>query len=141
LIAEWDKKLRDSGFVDIEDRKTGLLKKCGGDQIVVPEGFEKLGCCWTEIEIKTSMADHQFNNKGYSSFVWKQSQAEYYRIAAIMFHDGEFKNLREKEIWGFHSEGVSTREIAKKMGLTQRQVFYTIQTIEKRFGLIPNDKQ
>jgi len=107
---------------------------------MVPENFNKLGCCWTEIEINTSISDHQFNNRGYSSFVWKQSQAEYYRIASIMFHDGEFKTNREREIWGYHSEGMSYREIAKRINLTPRQVFYTIQSIEKRFGLIPNDK-
>ena len=140
MIAEWDKKLRDSGFVDIEDRKTGLLKKCGGDQLRLPEDFERLSCCWTEIEINTSMPDHQFSNRGYSSFVWKQSQAEYYRLAAIMCHDGNFKTDREKEIWNLHAEGLSYREIAKKINLTARQVWYSIQNTGKRFGLIKDDK-
>lgn len=81
-----------------------------------------------------------FDGKGYSTFVWKQSQAEYYRLAAIFYHDKEFKDCREREIWGLHAEGFSVREIAKKINLTPRQVFYSIQIAGKRFGLIKNDK-
>lgn len=135
LIAEWDKRLKDSGFVDIEDRKTGLLKKCGGDYLWDAIEISRISDIWDE-NIKREI---KFDGKGYSTFVWKQSQAEYYRIASIMCHDGEFKTEREREIWVFHAEGLSYREISKKINLTPRQVFYTIQTLEKRFGLFKND--
>ena len=139
LIAEWDRKLKASGFIDIEDRKTGLLKKCGGDELWEPSSFENFNTSWEEQEEK-SYKNLRFSGKGYSTFVWKQSQAEYYRLASIMCHDGVFKTEREKEIWILHAEGCSYREISKKINLTVRQVWYSIQNTGKRFGLIKDDK-
>ena len=134
LIAEWDKKLKESGFVDIEDRKTGLLKKCGGDKLFEPSSFDSLDSNWAELENGV-----KFSGEGYSTFVWKQSQAEYYRLASIMCHDGTFETIREKEIWELHAEGFSHRQIAKKIQLTCRQVTYSVQKTARRFGLLQND--
>jgi len=138
LIAEWDKKLKLSGFVDIEDRKTGLLKKCGGDASWDPDWFDDLSSDFHAWEGKT-VDGIKMGSKGYSTFVWKQSQAEYYRLVSIYLHDKEFKTPREKQIWGYHAEGISHREIARKLSLTPRQVLYTINLIEKRFGLVKDE--
>jgi hypothetical protein len=138
LIAEWDKKLKESGFQDVEDRKTGLLKKCGGDELWEPNSFNNFGVSWQEQEERT-LKNIKFSGKGYSTFVWKQSQAEYYRLASIMCHDGVFKTDQEKTIWVLHAEGFSYRQIAKKTKLTVRKVWYSIQNTGKRFGLIKDD--
>lgn len=138
LIEHWDRKLKESGFVDIEDRRTGLLKKCGGDANWDPDWFHDLSTNFQEWEGKT-VDGIKLGSKGYSTYVWKQSQAEYYRLVSIYYHEKEFKSDREKRIWGLHAEGISHREIAKKLNLTPRQVLYTINIVEKRFGLVPND--
>lgn len=137
LIAEWDKKLKESGFIDIEDRKTGFLKKCGGDEIWDASVFENISTEFVDGLYRGKK--NYFDNKGYSTFVWKQSQAEYYRIASIMCHDGVFKTEREKQIWELHAEGLSYRQISKRIRLTVRQVCYSIQNTAKRFGLVKND--
>jgi hypothetical protein len=138
LIAEWDKKLKESGFEDLEDRKTGFLKKCGGDELWEPNSFNNFNSAWSEHE--KTLSAIKLSGKGYSTFVWKQSQAEYYRLASIMCHDGVFKTDKEKDIWVLHAEGLSYRQIAKELKLTVRQVWYSIQNTGKRFGLISDDR-
>lgn len=118
LQAMWDEKLRASGFEDIEDRRTGLLKAWSGKGAPNPYGnIQKKG------------------GGRYTSLVWKISQADYYRFAGHFLHAGKFKNKEHRNIWRLHCEGLSLSAIAKKLGLTQRQARYTVSLIQKEFGL------
>jgi len=117
LIKEWDRKLKDSGFVDIENRKTGMLITWAGS----------ISC-----DDKHAM---QKANYGYTSLVWKESQAEYYRIASQCLHDRDFRNELEREIWELHVDGHSYKEISKKINVTLDKARRTIERLAKEFGL------
>lgn len=120
LIKDWDQKLKDSGFKDIEDRKTGLLKHHGGD---------------ISLSVMQNRVTGYTVGRGYSTIAWKDSQAEYYRIAGQLLHEAEFKSPRHRLIWQLHSEGVTECEIATILNITRRKVEYAIQKMQIEFGL------
>lgn len=113
----WDKKLADSGFVDIENRKTGALKTHTGSPL-----DEKKNGLYTVYKKNTSRT-------------WKLSQMEYYRRAGQLLHSETFKSPRHKSIWEFHCDGLTFKAIACRMDLTERQVKYAVHTMKIRFGL------
>lgn len=117
-IAYWDRKLAESEFEDIEDRNTGRLKTYSGTK-----------------SISTVQDKVLPGSAGYSSILWKKSQAEYYRLAGHFLYSGEFKNKRHKSIWTLHCQGRSMREIAKNLRITLKKVRYAIECLEIDFGL------
>ena len=128
LIKEWDEKLKSSGFKDIEDRKTGLLKHNGGDVTVANIGYS-LAAYRSDKEPSFAV------QRGYSSLAWKESQAEYYRIASQILHEAEFKTPRHRIIWQLHSEGVTQQEIAAILNITRRKVELCLKSMQIEFGL------
>jgi len=120
LIKEWDEKLKQNGFSDIEDRETGLLKKWSGEVIWDANDYEGPA-------IKT--------DGRYSTLVWKESQAEYYRLAGMLLHDATFKSERHRAIWELHAEGLSDQQVADKLQLTYRKVRYAVECMQIQFGL------
>jgi hypothetical protein len=113
----WDQRLKDSGFNDIEDRRTGSLKTWAGN-----------------IQLESKGKDKHYNY-GYSSLVWKESQAEYYRIASQCVHEAKFKTEMHKRIWELHSEGLTISEIAQRTQLTFKKTRYAIEQMAEEFGL------
>jgi hypothetical protein len=85
LQAEWDSKLKRSGFKDLENRRTGLLHE------------------WESSKAKRLADSGKF-----------QEKERYYQLAGQFLHDHKFVNL-EHEIWRLHSEGDSVRTIVKKI--------------------------
>ncbi len=81
LQALWDKKLKDSGFNDIESRSDSLIQ-------------------WQD-------SFHQ----GYHTEITLQAKKDYYIAAEHFLNYYPFKNEAEVRIWALHSEGVSIREI------------------------------
>lgn len=122
LIKEWDKKLKDSGFKDIEDRKRDTLKSWAGTSYLV---FNK------DQEKKIEPQ----RDYGYSTLTWKESQAEYFRIAGHILYEAEFESEQHRLIWQAHAEGLSQVEIAKKLKLTVMVVRWAIQKMAREFGL------
>jgi hypothetical protein len=120
LVKDWDRRLKETGFCDIEDRKTGLLKKSGGDVVWKPDMFERA---------------NQSQDKGYSSITWKESQAEYYRLAGQALYEKEFKNIRMRLIWQLHAEGHSYPEISEVLNLTHDKVRRAVERMAKEFCL------
>lgn len=131
LIKEWDKKLKDSGFKDIENRKTGLLQHNGGDVIFDAFTFED------------PVESHHL---GYSSLTWKESQAEYYRLASSYVFEKQFKTDRHQRIWELHADGMSAQEIANTLKfqaylfggafrMTWKKAHYAIHCMAIEFGL------
>lgn len=118
-IQYWDKVLELSGFEDIEDRRTGFLKVWSGKQLPV-------------LPIK-NMAHR---SGVYSSLIWKESQAEYYRLAGQFLYLKKFRTKRHKIIWRLHSEGRTLKEIATKLGLTTRQIRYAVNCLQRDFELV-----
>jgi len=119
LIKIWDEKLKQSGFKDIEDRKTGGIKLWSGS-----------------VTLKdTNSEPYSTKNYGYTSLVWKESQAEYYRVAGQCLHEAEFKSLQHKLMWQLHAEGLSVSEISKELSISYKKVRYAIEQMQKEFGL------
>jgi hypothetical protein len=83
LQKDWYKKLKDSGFQDIE-RGAGQLK-----------------------------TDPLQNIKTFYDLNSFESKQEYFRMAGAFLYSYKFKNEAEKLIWRLHSEGVSFRTIVK----------------------------
>jgi len=120
LVKDWDRRLKENGFRDIEDRKTGLLKKSGGDVYWEPGQFEH---------------PSEPQDKGYTSITWKESQAEYYRLAGQALHEKDFKNVRMRLIWQLHAEGYSYREICETLNLSHDKIRRAVERMAKEFCL------
>lgn len=119
LISLWDRKLKEKGFQDIEDRGTGLLKRWAGTT-----------------SIKDEYDSRTFRSEsGYSSITWKESQETYYRIASQFLHEKDFKNQKLRRIWELHSKGLSFSKISKEIRLTVPQVKYAISKMQRQFSL------
>ena len=88
----WYKKLKDSGFEDIE-RDELYLKRYSGS--LNESGKEKLS--YTKRRLH-----------------W-ESTGDYYSMAAKFLHDYKFTSNLEKVIWEYHAEGMSMRNIAKTL--------------------------
>ena len=121
LQAVWDQKLKDSGFVDIEDG-SGNLKEHRSPLIYLeeeetfPEESED-DTGYFHSQPKTGRVE-----EGYSSLVWKQSVAEYYRLAGQFSHEYSFKSDRDRVVWQLHCEGKSSSEVASIMKLDPRTI-------------------
>lgn len=89
LQDEWDQKLRDSGFEDIEDRHSPreMLKTWHSTQFA-----------------------RRFNKERFDA------RRDYFDRATHFLHSHPFRSVLEKTIWELHSEGKSLREIAKETG-------------------------
>lgn len=122
LIKEWDKKLKDSGFNDIEDRRKDTLKSWAGTS-------------YLDINKNGEFKAEPKANYGYTTLTWKESQAEYYRLACQCLHEAQFKNTQYRLIWQLHSEGLSYAEISPILNLTVRKIRYAIEQMAEEFGL------
>lgn len=122
--AYWDKQLELSGFKDIEDRRTGRLKVWSG-----------------QIQIQRHTYPFFSVQSGYSSLVWKESQAEYYRAAGQLVFSARFKSKIHRNIWRLHADGFTQEEISRAVGLTERQIRYAISQMRIGFRLSEIDKK
>ena len=95
LERKWDKKLADSGFVDIEHRQE-------------PDGREKVLLKGYRPAIL---------RKRYSP-----EKAEYYRIATQRVRELRGKSLAVQRVWRMHSDGRFRTEIAEALKLPLREV-------------------
>lgn len=88
LLSTWDKKLKESGFKDIEYREKDTLIR-----------YHSI----------------QFLEKGVSALdpISLKAKESYYRSAEFFLNSHKFDNPLERKIWALHSEGKSMRYIAK----------------------------
>lgn len=101
LRKKWYKKLKKSGFRDIEvdnnfNYLPGLLRDTRPNQIV-------------NIEQKI----------------------DYFRFASQFAEDYDFKNDLEKEIWLCHSEGYTLKEICEELDLKKTKVFIIVKKLKQ----------
>lgn len=134
LVKEWDKRLKESGFDDIENRKTGKLRKFGGDVY-----FGHLSDIGASSDKKISLNKKHLNRR-YTTLVWKESQAEYFRIASQCLHERDFKTVLDRIIWQLHAEGLSYQEISKELNVTLDKTRRAIERMSTEFGLRPRLK-
>lgn len=100
----WDKKLKASGFIDIEEQGYS-------DPLLID---------WDSHYYKCRYTKETFESKQY-----------YYQQASLFLESYEFESNREKKIWSMHSEGLPLREIAKKIRTTLYQVHKTVRQTSK----------
>lgn len=97
LKTLWYKKLKRSGFEDIEN-KHGDFK----------------------VTSYTRIAASKNNGVDYETLKVKRSAAEeYYRMAGMFLHDHTFEFSRERRIWSMHCEGVGVRDISRKLRVSK----------------------
>lgn len=91
----WNKKLKDSGFIDIEDTNSPLrlLKK------------------WHS----------NYFYRNYSPEVF-EARYDYFRITSQFLHYHSFESQLERQVFELHTEGLSYREIGAKMGINKDKV-------------------
>lgn len=106
LKAKWNKKLADSGFIDIE-RPDGSL---------IPE---------VDYRSLDGTRGSDFND----------GRQEYYDIAQDYLNRGKFATLLDYTVWKMHAEGTSYRDIGKELNLTFYKVRSTIKKIQLLAGV------
>ena len=108
LQSQWYKKLKKSGFEDIENSK-GDLKK-----------YES--ATWNR------NTKHTTEERVES----RKAKADYYRIAGQFLHDYLFETALDKKIWTLHSIGKSYRVIADgEKDINYKYVYRTVLRLKK----------
>lgn len=102
LKAQWDKKLKASGFVDIENYR-GEFK----DHKTLNDLFRLIG-------FRTG---------------FMEDIRDYYTWAMGEVLLAEFETKRDRKIWTMHASGISSREIAKEVNIKQGMVCRQIKKI------------
>lgn len=84
--------------------------------------YDKLRAIWYKKLEKSGFQDIESDN--YNLKIWSskfarkesmlswEAKAVYYQMAANFLNDYKFKTKREQNIWRYHSEGISCRNIA-----------------------------
>lgn len=49
------------------------------------------------------------------SEIRKESSEQYYRLASFFYHEHNFINEKQKLVWFYHSNGITIRDIVKKL--------------------------
>lgn len=93
LVQEWDRKLAESGFKEIEDRDSPreMLKS------------------W-----HSTMFIHRYDQERFTA------RQKYFELATHFLHRHRFDSTLEQQIWFLHAEGRSLREIAAETGKTSK---------------------
>lgn len=99
LLQTWYKKLKSSGFVDIEKDENTLIEY-------------------------HSTSFHNKNRRG--GF---EEKARYYELASQLLHTFPFTSTASKSIWKLHASGMSVDAIAKELRIDRRLVMRSIQHV------------
>lgn len=102
LDAAWKKKLRATGFVDLEDSKN-------------PDDPIPRSPRACSVRANTP----------------EQTQ-DYYESALEFLVNGTFDSMSQKAMWSMHANGASLREIAESRMISKTAVDYHIQKVKKR---------
>lgn len=117
LKALWYKKLKDTGFKDIETF-SGYIKD------------------WPSQRIQRDFSPEKI-----------QERQEYFRAASQLYWEHEFDSVLEKSIWQLHCEGKSYREISETLRnsrnkLNKDKVQITISKLSKlAHSMVMNEQE
>ncbi len=89
LKSEWDKKLVDSGFKDIED-SSGRIKNLVSSRYIAGQNNGK--------QLDAIVLDYSIKE-------------QYYRMASSFLYDHQWGAHLDKLLWWYHSEGLSIADI------------------------------
>lgn len=95
LQRQWYKKLKKSGFDDIEKDEDNLKS-------------------WSSDFFRRHKTDHKEYHREYNEDKFKAHE-EYYRMAEEFLTNYHFENSTDRFIWSQHAEAVSIREIVRML--------------------------
>jgi uncharacterized protein YerC len=108
LQREWYQRLKDDGFVDIENSK-GELKAHGSQK-----DLERL---------------RDWNTEGI------RIVSDYYSRAGEFLNVHAFTSLADRAVWRLHSEGIGYHKIAARLGISYSAVLRTVHRLRVVAGL------
>lgn len=111
-----DKLLKESGFVDIEERD-GTLKD---PRISRPPK-------------DLAAVDLMDRRPNWEEHVRATARAEYFRLANQALHEHHFPTPLHRQVWKLHAEGMTFRGIAAQLGISKMQVQYRIGRLQYKF--------
>lgn len=108
LQAQWDKKLKEDGFVDIETRY--------GDEILLKR--------------------YDSNYFTHKSHGWRgadnhQAHAQYFREARHKMWTFKFRDEHDKTVWWLHANGLYNREIARIVKKSKDKIRLDLKRIRR----------
>ena len=103
LKREWNKHLEATGFDDIESKSSGISVHISACFLEPPEDHGSF-----------------FDNRETNYRLWVERKAD----------NSRFRSETDRLIWECHSEGLSRREIAPRVGLNDRWVGRKLEVIE-----------
>ena len=102
LKKVWYKKLRDSGFTDIEE-EDGKLKRYSSDFLKLPTPDSRKYSLLSD-NLKQEMIKNNF-----------EYTVKYYDMAEQFLSSHKFRRVYERLIWKMHSEGISEQVISNEL--------------------------
>lgn len=103
IIKAWDSKLKDSGFVDIEDRRGYFIDRK------------------TEYHLRLRVS--------FTSLVTYNNKMSYYSYARTIASHFKFESEEHRRIWELHSEGRSLSEIGVELKMSKQNVYNRFKKI------------
>lgn len=107
LSTEWNKKLEDSGFEDVE--------------------FELKG--------DRGLKQRATNSYRQATKLERETRLEYYCFLGYLAHNTVFQNELEQIVMIRHSEGVSCKEISNEIGRHRHYVEFVIKRWQTKWGV------
>lgn len=116
----WYKKLKSSGFDDIENERGELKHYSSSDFFTEHHLFDRF-THQTKLEIKELSLE---------------AKAAYYRMAGSFLEHYPFKTALDRKVWGYYAEGVSRNEIptlvsTPKVKVSVYKVKYIVSKLRK----------
>lgn len=96
LKAKWYKKLKDTGFEDIEQDETYLK-------------------VWSSYFFKVN----------YNATLF-EAKEDYYRMAGYFLNEHKFESEYDRLVWSMHADGLGIREIAKRLRRKKMKAYVTL---------------
>lgn len=130
LKAEWYQYLSNTGFEDIENGsflKGSYLFTISKPKVDFLEYKGANGTVGARME--TEVGELQ-NEEALAGQYLYESKVSYYQWARSKLNDGRFDSEKDKLIWEYHAEGLSTRQISPRVGLEQSWIVRKINKIK-----------
>lgn len=113
LIAQWDRKLAKAGFVDVEQR----------------DSEERLKA-WHDSYFRCRYTPESF-----------EAKRKYFELATNWLAEGTFETGQHKRAWKLHAQGLSYREIGKRLKLDKMVIQVMIQRCQHESGIKLRNKR
>lgn len=84
----------------------------------------------SEYQLKTYSSSLDNNQEIQNKYVYEAKQ-NYFMWASTQVYQKDFKSNRDKIMWEFHSEGLTSKEIAPRFGLEDSWVRRNVSKIRK----------